>query len=170
MIIIQIRFGKLDCVQYTSSDSQTKVEEISGLLAENIRTLCSCQFNSSFLLRSHLLCFDQSPQIVTYRAQLSGTNQVSASALVTYIEQWINTNSDILVQKSRVSLNTSCALVIPSFDSEECPGVTNEISLLVIISGAAGGGVVLVAMMIFITICIRVIKVKGRKKKFDTKE
>ena len=168
MIIIQIRFEVSNCMQYYRSSHI--LEEIKEVLVDNIRRHCFChdQFNTSLLLNSRLLCFDESPQTVVFRAQLSGTIQKSASNLLSFIERWIISNGSLTVQGSQVFLNTNCALVISSFDSKECPESEDLPMVTVIISGAAGGGAFLVTLVITIT-CILVVTIK-RKKNFNAKE
>ena len=167
VIIFQISFEISDCMQYYRSSHVLK--EIKEALIDNIKRLCSCydQFNTSLLLDSRLVCFDESPQTMVFQAQLSGTILKSASKLLSFIKQWIISNGSLTVQGSQVFLNTNCALVIPSFDSEKCPESEDSLMVTVIISGAAGGGAFLVTLVIAIT-CILVVTIK--RKKFNTKE
>ena len=72
-------------------------------MTQNIAQLCRCEFNSTLLLNSHLRCFDESPQIVTFRSQLSETSQTSTVELVSYIEQWIGDTEGVIVDGACVS-------------------------------------------------------------------
>ena len=104
------------------SNSRQKNEDIGNAIAQNVAELCHCEFNSTFLLNSHLRCFDESPKIVTFRTQLSQTTQTSTVELVSYIEQWIGDSEGVDVDGVFLGFQTTCSLVINSLDEVQCPG------------------------------------------------
>ena len=91
-------------------------------MAQNVVSLCRCEFISTLLSNSHLQCFDESPQIVSFRTQLSPTRQTSTVELVSYIELWISDNEGMAVDGVFLGFQTTCSLVINSLDAVECPG------------------------------------------------
>lgn len=172
-VIIQIRFGELDCVLFRSHETPEKIEDISREMAKNVQEYCSCQFNSNLLLNSRFECIADSPKVIIFQAQLSGTNQLSAAELVPYIEQWVNSTNGLVVQGASVSLYTSCNLVTTDFESIECPIARqdqnqqkedNEHSLEpAVIGGVLGGGLLVILIVIVIAAGVIVLYTKRQK-------
>ena len=118
-----------------------------------------CQFNSTFLFNSQLRCFDESPQIVTFRTQLSQTLQTSTMELVSYIEQCISDSEGVVVEGVFLGFQTTCSLVINSLDAVECPGGSTDANdnLGVIVGGVMAAilmfvfvGLVVLTLIVFI--------------------
>ena len=65
-------------------------------------------------------CFPSSPQAVTFRALLHGGAKVSSSELALHIKQWIIHDVTIPVQNVLINIDSSCQVVISSFDDREC--------------------------------------------------
>ena len=171
-IIIQIPFGELDCVLFRSSESPHKIEDFSREMAKNIQKFCSCQFNSNLLLDSRFECIADSPKIVIFQSQLSGTNRLSAAELVQYVEQWINSTNRLLVYGAYVFIYRSCNLLATNFESIDCP-ITGqdhkepkeEKSIEpVVIGGVLGGGLLVILMVIVIVIGVVFLYIKKQKK------
>ena len=125
-LFIQLRLTNIiSCKEYSLSNSRQKIEDIGNAIAQNVAAqLCHCEFNSTVLLNtfSHLRCFDESPEIVTFRTQLSQTTQTSTVELVSYIEQWIGDSEGVAVDGVFLGFQTTCSLVINSLDEVQCPG------------------------------------------------
>ena len=153
-MFIQLRLTNiLNCKEYSLSNSHQKIEDIENTLTRNIARLCLCEFNSTPLLNSQLRCFDESPQIVTFRSQLSETSQTSTVELVSYIEQWISDSEGVIVDGMFLGFQTTCSLVIKSLDAVECPrGSTPQNDNLV---GIVGG--VMAAVLLFILVGVAIV-------------
>ena len=66
-LFIQLQLTNIpSCKEYSVSNSRQKIEDIENTMAQNVARLCRCEFNSTLLSNSHLQCFDESPQIVTF--------------------------------------------------------------------------------------------------------
>ena len=179
VVIVQLRFGKLNCVDFSSTDSIQRVGDISEAMILNFNKICVCQMNSSFLLNSHLQCFDKSPQTVTFRTQLSETTLASTSELVSYIEQWIE-SGDFLLNGVRLEFNITCSLQISSFNADECstpnrvttpqPLSTSSTDNSTPVSGTAIGIILLAILLIIclVSIVLLVGYIAVLKKKHST--
>ncbi|XP_064386500.1 CUB and sushi domain-containing protein 3-like isoform X1 [Halichondria panicea] len=85
---IQIRLeGITNCRVYTEQDAGMKTDDITNSLTQGIESQCACGFNSSLVLNPFIICFDDSPSHVTYRAVLTGTESISTIQLARLMEQ-----------------------------------------------------------------------------------
>ena len=57
---------------------------------------------------------------MTFRAILHGGAKVSSTELASYIEQWIIHDVTIPVQNVLINIDSSCQVIISSFDDREC--------------------------------------------------
>ena len=173
VLTIQIRLSNIpSCKEYSFSSTQLKIHSINSQLTNNIVSRCSCNFSLSHLSNSILRCFDESPQVVTFRTQLLGTTQTSTSTseVVSYIEQWIESTVGLAVDGLYLTFEKSCPLVIRRLDSAECP-ITQDTTLESdniegIIVGGVLGGVVIIFMAVavaIVTICFHVRKKKSNE-------
>ena len=65
---------------------------------------------------------------MNFRAQLRGVGQASALEIVSHIEARITTTPHFLLNGVKLSFNSSCPLLIPSFDSEDCTNIPTVLS------------------------------------------
>ena len=151
-LFIQFRLTNiLSCKEYSLSNAHQKIEDVGNAIAQNVARLCRCEFNSTLLSNSHLRCFDESPQIVTFRSQLSETSLSSTMELVSYIELWIGDSDGVVVEGVFLGFQTTCSLVINSLDAVECPGSTDANDKL---GGIVGG--VMAAVLLFILVGVAI--------------
>ena len=127
-------------------------------------------------------CFPDSPQFVTYRATLHGTLQASTSPLIRDIQDWLSSNTPLLVQAQLLNPDPTCAVAISSSSESECrpdktttQGTTTQgmettpITENTTISTGIIAGVIIVvviAMVIVLIIVIIVVRYK-RSLKLD---
>ena len=156
---IQLRLeGITNCRVYTEQDADMKTDDITNRLTQGIETQCACGFNSSLVLNPFIICFDDSPSHVTYRAVLTGSESVSTIQLAKLMKQWIENDPIVVVQRAGLSVTNSCPVVIANLNSPECPeDITNRMQTatptssitttsltesVVVNVGAVAGGVV----------------------------
>ena len=151
-MFIQLQLTNIpSCKEYSVANSRPKIEDIENTIAQNVARLCRCEFNSTFLSNSHLQCFDESPQIVTFRSQLSETTQASTVELVSYIELWISDSEGVAVDGVFLGFQTTCSVVINSLDAVECPGGSTNDNL----GGIVGG--VMAAVLLFVLVGVAIV-------------
>ena len=175
VVLVQLRFGKLNCVDFSSTESIQKLNDITTAMIVNLNKICKCQMNSSFLLNSRLQCFDESQETVTFRTQLSATALASTTELMSYIEQWIE-SGDFLLNGVRLEFNTTCSLQISSFNADECPTsnrvttVSPSTDIRTPVSGTVVGIILLAILLIIclITIVLLVGYIAVLKRKHTT--
>ncbi len=110
---IQLRLeGITNCRVYTEQDADTKTDDITNSLTQGIESQCACGFNSSLVLNSFMVCFDASPNYVTYRAVLTGSESVSTIQLARLMEKWVENDPIVVVQRAGLSATNSCPVVI----------------------------------------------------------
>ena len=126
---IQIRLDRvLNCRMFISVSDRTAIaDDIANRLSQGVEKLCGCGFSSSYLSEEFVDCFDDSPDHVTYRAVLMGTENVSVVNITSLISEWVSEGGSIIVQSTRLELTNSCPVVIADRDSPECPqDITNR--------------------------------------------
>ena len=114
--------GIHNCPEYIQNNANGIINDVITGLSAAIESYCGCGFNREHISKSFVQCFSESPQQITFRAQLNQTSQSSIVELVSYIEQWITTPGSLVVQGSLLQLNSTCPLVIADqFVASECP-------------------------------------------------
>ncbi len=153
---------------YAAQNADIKTNDITSHLTQALVDLCTCAFNTSLLVNSFIVCFD-SPQYVTYRAVLTGTNTLSACELTVLIEQWIESDPLVVVQSEGLRVRDTCPVVIAALNSPECPGDLNNCTMTIssnepVNAGAVAGGVVvgLLAVVSIVAVVIVVVVLKRR--------
>ncbi len=158
--------GITNCRVYTEQDANMKTDDITNSLTQGIESLCACGFNSSLILNSFMVCFDDSPSHVTYRAVLTGTESVSTIQLARLMEQWVENDPIVVVQRAGLSVTNSCPVVITDRNSPECPeditnrttATTSPTESVVVNVGAVAGwvvaGVLAIAVLVLIVIVV----------------
>ena len=151
---------------YTEQDADMKTDDITNSLTQGIESQCACGFNSSLILNPFIVCFDDSPSHVTYRAVLTGSESVSTIQLARLMEQWVENDPIVVVQSAGLSVTNSCPIVIANLNSPECPeDITNRTtattspteSVVVNVGAVAGGvvaGVLAIAVLVLIVIVV----------------
>ena len=87
---------------------------------------CQCNFEDSFITNAGFQCFPASPNAVTFRARISGSQQVTASEIIRHLEEWTASGAFISVQAQLLSADSSCAVRISSFGDQECQSTSED--------------------------------------------
>ena len=77
-----------------------------------VQDSCQCTYGQSNIQSGQFLCFDEMEDnnIVTYRAVLLGTAEVNTRALVSSLEEWVATESDVTVGGLTLTVEGSCEI------------------------------------------------------------
>ena len=157
MFIQLLLSGIHNCLEYRQNNANGIINDVTTGLVAAIEGRCGCGFTREHISNSFVQCFSESPQQITFRAQLNQTSQSSTVKLVSYIEQWIKNPGSLVVQGSLLQLNSTCPLVIADqFVASECPldpTTSDPPSSQSDSTGAIVGGVVgiLLALILAIT-------------------
>ncbi len=173
---------------YAEQDADIKTNDITSRLTQGLGDLCTCAFNTSLLVNPFIVCFDDSPQHVTYRAMLTGTNTLSARELAVLIEQWIESDPLVVVQSAGLGVRDTCPVVIAALNSPECPGdITNRTlstplpstttatstaapSVAVSVAGGVVAGVLAIVVLVLLIVVIIVVVLFLRARRSGSKD
>ncbi len=124
----------------------SKFEEIVSEIVSMLRPLCQCDFTNNGIRNGRYICYQDTPQYVTYRAEVHGIPFVSASQLIESVEEWVASGVAISVQAQSLTPDMTCKTSISSIDEEGCSITAGASSL------TASGMAMLVGMVLG-TIC-----------------
>ena len=162
----------------SSIDSFIRLE-----VAQVIRERCQCDFQESFISQAVLLCDQQQPTQIVYRAKITSYGSYSSNQLLGYIEDWVkqgatfNTVSFVVIfdPKCPVRINdisdpvcsqTRFVATIPASSSAVTPTSTQcTPNVLVAIAAGVSVFVIIVAATIIVIIILIIYLLSQKKKK-----
>lgn len=157
------------------SQSEEKADSIKTSLMSSINDNCqNCRLTDNSIRNGQLLCFDSSPQTVTYRAEIHGSQDRTAQQILSEIDTLVSLGESIRVLSVTMSLVSTCQVQIDSFDEAKCEATSDAtrvddggLPLIPIIVGGALGGVVVLAVCCIGVIAAVLVR-QRRKKKAST--
>ena len=129
-----------------------------------VEEICQCGFSRETFhnvdTTAAFQCFDNSPTAVTFRGEIGAALTANSSQVISYMEQWVATNPTIVIQSSRLSVDSDCNVKINSFNDPECGSETSTINdgstnTGAIVGGAVGG--VLATLIIAVSLAVIVV-------------
>ena len=99
----------------SSIDSLIRME-----VAQVIRERCQCDFQESFISQAVLLCDQQQPTQIVYRANITSYRNYSADQLVSYIEDWVKQGATVTTGFSVVTFDPNCPVKINDIGDPVC--------------------------------------------------
>ena len=116
----------------------------------NIEQRCQCGFTVMNILEPNFLCFSESEDAVTYRAEIIGSGVDSPTDIVTHIQNWLAPGLRVQFGIILIAVDGSCQVVVASVRDPECtkPAESFQPSVL---GGVLG---VVLAFMLFVIIVI----------------
>ena len=99
----------------SSVDSLIRME-----VAQVIRDGCRCDFQESFISQGVLVCDQQEPTQIVYRANITSYGSYSADQLVGYIEDWVKQGAIITTGVVIVSFDPDCPVRINNINDPVC--------------------------------------------------
>ena len=140
---------------------------MASAIVINIEERCQCGFTQSTITSDGFRCFPGSTDAVTYRGEIHETDTANVFDLMTHIEEWTAEGVSILVQRVFIEVDSSCRVVIESFNENEClpRTITTSESPRIAIIGGAVSAVVLVLILIICIVAITmvILVLKSRK-------
>ena len=113
------------------SQSDNAIGKSSDIIQEVVNELsrrCQCSVEVDQITTAGFICFPESPTAVTFRAKISGSQQVLSSQLISFLEEWTSSSVRILVQAQLLSVDGSCDVEISSASDPECVATTPSVS------------------------------------------
>ena len=139
---------------------------------------CQCGLGVDQITAAGFKCFPESPTAVTFRAEISGSLQLSASELARFLEAWVSSGAVVLVQAQILTIDDTCDVIISSFNEGECRSVVGTAgttaalgtagTTAALIGGVVAGALVLVLLLtIVVSTALLVLWKRKRKAKVD---
>ena len=157
-------------------DPVEKTEGLINSVTKAINELCQCGFSQQTFYdidtTAGFQCFDESPTTVTFRGELGAALTANSTQLVSYIEQWIATSPTIVVQRSRLSVDSTCDVAIDDFSDPECSDVSSPADdesgdVGAIAGGVLGGIFALVIIAVVLVIVVLFVKNRYRRALYE---
>ena len=140
-----------------------KKEAVIASVTKAVNELCKCGFSRETFydidITAGFQCFDQSPTAVTFRGEIGPSLTANSSLLISYLEQWVATDPNIVVLSSRLSVDSSCSVEISNFNDPECSDTDMTFTSTKTATGAIVGGVVGGIFVILIAALVLVVVV-----------
>ena len=157
-------------------DSAEKKEGLLIGVTRALDEICQCGFSREAFhdidITAGFQCFDESPTAVTFRGEIGAALTANSSQLISYLEQWVATNPTIVIQSSRLSIDSSCNVAIDNFNDPECIDIISPVNDDSTNTGAIIGGVVGgVFVMLIVAVAVMVVAsfVRTQQKKASYK-
>ena len=104
------------------------------------------------ITNSGFKCFQNSPNAVTYRAQLNGVLGATSMQLVNYVVEYVRSGPFLLLEGLLIKVDKSCIVPIMFRNEPEC-NPENTLNKEIIIGATVGGAIFIILILICI-ICI----------------
>ena len=158
---------RLCLVSLQRTDAERKVQDISQAVANYVLDNCECTiFSREYLTDTSLTCARDSSNEVIYKGKVLSTSEISSSDIRdTHIQSFVDSEPAVNVGDDVFKVNSYCNTTLVSLDGQptcfapyptNAPpnvGGTNVVYLALQIIGGIGGAALL-ALIIFVPICI----------------
>ena len=154
--------------------TEQKLMDIKEEIIKQVSMCSSCQFTTSNIISDTFSCRGSQGEFedtVVYRANITlqvPTSITDADDIVTYISQWVEDESPVVVKGNTLDLDADCPTILDSFASDDCVIVeessnqtnpspsssSSSSSPFDIIIGAAVAAVVVIVLIIVIIIIV----------------
>ena len=106
---------------FQNDSPSEKSQDINSDIVSVLLGQCQCSIDATTAVTNGgFRCFTDSPGLVTYRAQVQGSSEVTALDLIRIIEEWLRTGPSLNVKAQFLNLRTSCQVSIGSLDESGC--------------------------------------------------
>ena len=155
-----------------ASTTDQKLEDITNAVLEELTGSCAECGITNDIDRQSFVCYSESPTHVTYRARLEGTSETDSGSLISLIEDWVGSETGIIVTGVLMTVDSECSVAISSLTEGECSGSTTSSSQSSTDNTAAiiGGGVVAAFLIIAITVMVVALILKYRRGNLSIKK
>ena len=156
-------------MNFQSHNPVQKSEDIVRELKTLLFKFCSCiSPHDSLFSNGGFQCFEESPQHVTFRAQLHGTSTKSAMELAAQYEKLLAGGVVLNVEAQLINVDSNCPVVIESLNEVECKATsmseTTVINLTLILSIVISVSIILIlTVLIVIAVVFAIMKKRKRK-------
>ena len=108
-------------MNFQSDNPVQKSEDVVQELKTLLFKFCSCiSLQDNLFSNGGFQCFEESPQHVTFRAELHGTSRLSAMELAAQYEKLLAGGLVLNVEAQLINVDSNCPVVIDSLNEAEC--------------------------------------------------
>ncbi len=141
----------------------------------------NCTLQSDQITSGEFNCLtDDTPDQVTYRANLRGNTDSDCDSIIETIQTWVQSSrASISIQGTRLSIASNCEVAVETFTSPlECVPVTTTAAVTTLgivssegvsvplVAGAAVGGVlVLIVILVVVIVCVSFMSSRRKRKR-----
>ena len=119
--ICKTPFKRFISISFQKDSPTEKSMEIADKILYEAKQRCQCNLRKNKVITNGgFLCFMDTPQFVTYRAQIHDTIEVSAMDLISCIEKWLASGAVLSVRAELVTPQAFCPVQIISANEVEC--------------------------------------------------
>ena len=137
--------------------------ELSIINAINSR--CYCNFNSSQLTSSKILCNTAVPYYPTYRAIITNHAQYSASSLAYYVEDWVHQSSAVTNGLAVFTVDSTCPVYPGSAQDLACGEEKDDTYSATVLVGSLIAEFVILMIIFCVVLAIILAVFSGKLKK-----
>ena len=145
-------------------------------VAQVIRNECQCDFQERFISQAVILCDQQQPTQIVYRASITSYRSYCSDQLVGYVEDWVKQGATFTSGGLTVTFDPNCPVRIDDISDPVCTGAaiptstsvvtpTSTLSTLNIPAVIASVSVVVVIFAATITVIVILIFYLFNRKK-----
>ena len=103
-----------------SDNPVLKANDVIQEVTSDLSTLCQCTISMDQITSEGFQCFPESPTAITFRAEIIGSEETSATQLVGFLVEWVSSGPVIRVQAELLNVDDSCDVEIASNSDPEC--------------------------------------------------
>ena len=106
---------------FLQTNKADKIESYIHIgIAKIISDRCKCEFPTTFIRSGIFQCWN-APDEVTYRSVIVGMGHHNATELLRSLEEWVNSEPVLQVEKLGLWVSTKCPVQISSLSDPQCP-------------------------------------------------
>ncbi len=149
-----------------------KRSEVIQAIVSHLNMRCQCDIN---ITSAGFQCFPSSPNAVTFRARITGSQQTTASEMIRFLEEWTASEATISVQAQLLSSDGNCAVRIASLSEQECrleeptmqdstiAAVSGGIPTVVFIGSIAAAVVIVLVFILAVVVLFMILQKRAMK-------
>ena len=149
-----------------ATDLIEKRTEVTQAILAELNERCQCTVEDSQITDAGFRCFEQSRTAVTFRAGVTGSQQISSQQLINLLDEWVASGATLFVQAQLLSVDMNCAVAISSFSDPECRTDSTTTSTITVV-GVVLGGVVLILVLSIATVAVVLLLRRSKRAKVD---
>ncbi len=160
-----------------NDNTEEKTASVTQFIAQQVALLCQCQYSSSFIVSSQLLCTAKND--VVYQAKFLPSDNKTALEIRNITQLWILTKPIITVGDQFYHVDPYCTIIVNelgmtscgSSSSTEAPSSNQKpfLGLSVIELASISGGGAMLVLVIVLVICLVACCVRKKSKSYNVR-